>query len=155
MPKKRITEEQIIAAFAASRGRGVENAFIESFNGRLRDGRLNVEIFHDVADARERVEVWRLDAGEPGDGPSPASETDHRGGRDPTPHRMPSSIAKPSEAHPEEQRVERRDHAQREDGCEEQAEDDCYRHRLPHRAAPEPQRNQPADGGHRRQHDGP
>ncbi len=42
-------------------GRPVENAFIESFNGRLRDECLNVEIFDGIEDARRRIERWRWD----------------------------------------------------------------------------------------------
>jgi putative transposase len=39
----------------------VENAFIESFNGRLRDECLNVEQFASVADAQAKIEAWRVD----------------------------------------------------------------------------------------------
>jgi putative transposase len=39
----------------------VENAFIESFNGRLRNECLNVEQFASVADAQAKVEAWRVD----------------------------------------------------------------------------------------------
>jgi putative transposase len=35
----------------------VENAFIESFNGRLRDECLNVHPFTSIADAKEKIEV--------------------------------------------------------------------------------------------------
>lgn len=42
-------------------GRPVENAFIESFNGRLREECLNVEIFEDLDAAREQLERWRMD----------------------------------------------------------------------------------------------
>lgn len=42
-------------------GKPVENGFIESFNGRLRDECLNVEIFVDLADARIKLEKWRAD----------------------------------------------------------------------------------------------
>lgn len=42
-------------------GKPVENAFIESFNGRFRDERLNEHWFLDLQDAREKVEVWRID----------------------------------------------------------------------------------------------
>jgi putative transposase len=42
-------------------GKPVQNAFIESFNGRLRDECLNLNWFWSVADAREIVEIWRLD----------------------------------------------------------------------------------------------
>jgi putative transposase len=42
-------------------GKPVENSFIESFNGRLRDECLNVELFFSVQDAREKLERWRDD----------------------------------------------------------------------------------------------
>jgi transposase InsO family protein len=37
------------------------NGACESFNGRLRDECLNEEHFIDVADARRKIETWRLD----------------------------------------------------------------------------------------------
>lgn len=42
-------------------GKPVENAFAESFNGRLRDECLNANWFLDLADAREQIEAWRRD----------------------------------------------------------------------------------------------
>ena len=42
-------------------GKPTENGHIESFNGRLRDECLNVEIFLDLADARSKLEKWRDD----------------------------------------------------------------------------------------------
>lgn len=42
-------------------GRPVQNGYIESFNGRLRDEFLNGEIFFNLADAREKLERWRRD----------------------------------------------------------------------------------------------
>jgi putative transposase len=42
-------------------GKPVENAFIETFNGRLRDECLNVHQFTSLADAREKIKAWRLD----------------------------------------------------------------------------------------------
>lgn len=42
-------------------GRPVENGYIESFNGRLRDECLNVEVFFSLADARRKLEIWRHD----------------------------------------------------------------------------------------------
>lgn len=42
-------------------GKPVENAFIESFNGRLRDECLNVHQFTSLDDARSKIEAWRLD----------------------------------------------------------------------------------------------
>jgi len=45
-------------------GKPVENGYIESFNGRLRDECLNGEIFFDLVDAREKLERWREDYNE-------------------------------------------------------------------------------------------
>jgi putative transposase len=42
-------------------GRPVENAFIESFNGRLRDELLNGELFMGLLDARQKLEAWKRD----------------------------------------------------------------------------------------------
>ena len=42
-------------------GRPVQNGYIESFNGRLRDECLNGEIFFHLTDAREKLEKWRRD----------------------------------------------------------------------------------------------
>jgi putative transposase len=42
-------------------GRPVENGYIESFNGRLRDECLNVQVFFALADVREKLEQWRHD----------------------------------------------------------------------------------------------
>ena len=42
-------------------GKPVENAFIESFNGRLRDECLNVHQFMSLDDARAILEAWRVD----------------------------------------------------------------------------------------------
>ena len=42
-------------------GRPVENGYIESFNGKLRDECLNVEVFFNLSDAREKLACWRDD----------------------------------------------------------------------------------------------
>ena len=42
-------------------GKPVENSYIESFNGRLRDECLNVEVFFALADVRDKLERWRQD----------------------------------------------------------------------------------------------
>ena len=42
-------------------GKPVQNAFIESFNGRLRDECLNEHWFLSLADARRIIEWWRID----------------------------------------------------------------------------------------------
>ena len=40
-------------------GKPTDNAFIESFNGTLRDECLNVHWFDDLTDAKEKLEAWR------------------------------------------------------------------------------------------------
>lgn len=45
-------------------GKPVENGFIESFNGKLRDECLNTEIFFTLEDARHKLERWRKDYNE-------------------------------------------------------------------------------------------
>ncbi len=40
-------------------GKPTDNAFIESFNGRLRDECLNANWFLSLADARAKIEAWR------------------------------------------------------------------------------------------------
>ena len=42
-------------------GKPVENAFIESFNGRLRDECLNVHQFASLGEAQTIIEAWRMD----------------------------------------------------------------------------------------------
>jgi putative transposase len=42
-------------------GKPVENAFIESFNGKFRDECLNEHWFTSLKDAQEKIESWRLD----------------------------------------------------------------------------------------------
>ena len=42
-------------------GKPTQNAFIESFNGRLRDEFLNETLFSSLRDARDGLEEWRSD----------------------------------------------------------------------------------------------
>lgn len=42
-------------------GKPVENGYIESFNGKLRNECLNVEVFFTLADARRKLHLWRRD----------------------------------------------------------------------------------------------
>ena len=42
-------------------GKPVQNSYIESFNGRFRDECLNANWFENLADARRKIEAWRLD----------------------------------------------------------------------------------------------
>jgi len=46
---------------ALHRPRQQQNAFIESFNGRLRDELLNETLFGSLAHARAALTEWRLD----------------------------------------------------------------------------------------------
>ena len=42
-------------------GKPTDNAFIESFNGKLRDELLNAQVFFSLSDAQENLEQWRID----------------------------------------------------------------------------------------------
>ncbi len=42
-------------------GKPVQNAFVESFNGKFRDECLNEHWFTSMADARRTIEEWRID----------------------------------------------------------------------------------------------
>jgi putative transposase len=45
-------------------GKPIENAFVESFNGRLRDECLNENWFADLQEARTKIGLWRIDYNE-------------------------------------------------------------------------------------------
>jgi Transposase and inactivated derivatives len=45
-------------------GKPVDNAFIESFNGSLRDECLNINWFLSIEDAKQKLEMWRRDYNE-------------------------------------------------------------------------------------------
>jgi len=45
-------------------GKPQQNAFIESFNGKFREECLNEQLFYDLADARAKIEAWRIDYNE-------------------------------------------------------------------------------------------
>ena len=42
-------------------GKPVQNAYVESFNGRQRDECLNANWFTSLRDARRKIETWRQD----------------------------------------------------------------------------------------------
>jgi putative transposase len=42
-------------------GKPTDNAYIESFNGSLRDECLNLHWFETLAEARQLIEAWRVD----------------------------------------------------------------------------------------------
>jgi putative transposase len=56
-------EQDVKLAFIRP-GKPIENAFIESFNGRFRDECLNEHWFTTLARAREIIEDWRVDYNE-------------------------------------------------------------------------------------------
>lgn len=45
-------------------GKPTDNAFIETFNGSLRDECLNIHWFETIAEARRLIEAWRIDYNE-------------------------------------------------------------------------------------------
>jgi len=45
-------------------GKPTDNAFIESFNGSLRDECLNVHWFEDLTDANDKLQAWKADYNE-------------------------------------------------------------------------------------------
>jgi putative transposase len=49
------------AAVHSTPGKPIENAFVESFNGKVRDECLNEHWFASVAEARTLIETWRVD----------------------------------------------------------------------------------------------
>ena len=51
--------QQSIQLVFITPGRPVENSYIESFNGRLRDEFLNVNIFFSLADVRQQLRSWQ------------------------------------------------------------------------------------------------
>ena len=42
-------------------GKPMQNGFVESFNGRLRDECLNEHLFANLTEARQIIEAWRID----------------------------------------------------------------------------------------------
>src|SRR5688572_30682397 len=42
-------------------GKPMQNGFVESFNGRLRDECLNEHLFTNLNEARQIIEAWRID----------------------------------------------------------------------------------------------
>ncbi len=42
-------------------GKPMQNGFVESFNGRLRDECLNEHLFTNLDEARQIIEAWRID----------------------------------------------------------------------------------------------
>src|SRR5207237_2974873 len=55
------SEERGVRLEFIQRGKPVQNAYVESFNGRLRDECLNANWFTSLSDARRKIEAWRQD----------------------------------------------------------------------------------------------
>lgn len=53
-----------VSLFFIEPGKPVQNAYIESFNGKLRDECLNENYFTSLADAKATIEAWRKDYNE-------------------------------------------------------------------------------------------
>jgi putative transposase len=53
--------EKGIRIFFIRPGKPMENAFVESFQGKLRDECLNLNWFNSLTDAQKRIESWRLE----------------------------------------------------------------------------------------------
>jgi hypothetical protein len=56
-------------------GKPTDNAYVESFNGRLRDECLNTHWFSSLEDARAKIEAWRRDFNETRPHTSPGFRT--------------------------------------------------------------------------------
>ena len=54
-------DENIVPWHYIDPGKPQQNAFVESFNGSLRDELLNEEIFDSLSDARRNLALWRYD----------------------------------------------------------------------------------------------
>jgi putative transposase len=57
----RWTQQTLVEWHYIAPGKPQQNAFIESFNGRLRDELLNETVFTSLAHAREALAVWKQD----------------------------------------------------------------------------------------------
>jgi putative transposase len=55
------SEERGVRLELIEPGKPVQNAYAESFNGRLRDECLNANWFTSLSDARRKIETWRQD----------------------------------------------------------------------------------------------
>jgi putative transposase len=54
-------EEREIEWHYIAPGKPMQNGFVESFNGRLRDECLNEHLFANLNEARQIIEEWRID----------------------------------------------------------------------------------------------
>jgi Integrase core domain len=61
IPKANFATKPKIQLVFITPGRPVENSYAESFNGRLRDEFLNVNLFFSLADVRQQLQSWQKD----------------------------------------------------------------------------------------------
>ncbi len=54
-------EERNVEWHYIAPGKPMQNGFVESFNGRLRDECLNEHLFANLKEARQIIEEWRID----------------------------------------------------------------------------------------------
>ncbi len=54
-------EERGIALVHIQPGKPMQNGYVESFNGRFRDECLNANWFLNIADAKQKIEGWRIE----------------------------------------------------------------------------------------------
>jgi putative transposase len=54
-------EERGIALVHIQPGKPMQNGYVESFNGRFRDECLNANWFLNIADAKQKIEGWRME----------------------------------------------------------------------------------------------
>jgi len=55
------TEDHRVEWHYIAPGKPMQNGFVESFNGRLRDECLNEHLFANLNEARQLIEEWRID----------------------------------------------------------------------------------------------
>jgi Integrase core domain len=60
------SEERGVRREFTQPGKPVQNAYVESFNGRLRDECLKAHWFTSLRDARRKIETWRQDYNQSG-----------------------------------------------------------------------------------------
>lgn len=55
------SQDHAVAWHYIAPGKPTQNGFVESFNGRMRDGLLNEGLFFDLGHAREKLAAWADD----------------------------------------------------------------------------------------------
>ena len=63
LPARILTAAVVVLEFSRP-GKPTDNAFIETFNGTLRDECLNIHWFGSINEAKQLIEAWRIDHNE-------------------------------------------------------------------------------------------